>query len=499
MKKHWLTYALLGLSFFYTPFIVKAQIGIGHTNPDPSSIVDIQSTTQGLLAPRMTTAQRTAISSPAEGLMVFDTDLDAFFYFSGSVWTRMNADTTTRDNYKLIKSGDNLATVLATELAAGGGTSYQLDANTLYEINGTVAFDFPIDLNNGYMIGNDTNNDIITRTGGGSVFEGSTGGSLRSLTIYASGGSSVFNLTLAANQRVVGQSLVMAGLGTGTVGTISATAGNNSLVFFSIVQFALFTNGITFENIDTLLLNNLGWLSNNTGTMETFNGTFDILSQIGGFFDVASGATGIDVSSNPTINDTANLRIVTFAGAGTFVNRYTVGSYTGFNFSKEWDVNCSGIPVESDNTAIADFNQSANIGSGDITSFTSTGAASRTKLAGPTTSNNLFRFSSPTDNRLVYEGAEPRFFNLSATVSFQTGANNTIYIFYFAKGDSGNPSATVVEQTRAYRSSGEVGDVGAAGIVGKVFLNPGDFVEVWAERFSGGGNILLVSLNLVVE
>ncbi|WP_340065052.1 hypothetical protein [Ascidiimonas aurantiaca] len=499
MKKHWLTYVFLVLSFSYVPFIVNAQIGIGNTSPDPSSILDIQSTTQGLLTPRMTTAQRTAISSPAEGLMVFDTDLNAFYYFNGSVWTRMNADTTTRDNYKLIKSGDNLATVLAAELAAGSGSSYQLDANTLYEINGTVAFDFPINLNNAYIIGRDTNNDIITRTGGGSVFEGSTGGSLRTLSVYASGGSSVFNLNLGTNERLIAQSMVMAGLGSGTVGTISGTAGGNNLVFFSIIQYSLFTNGITFQNLDTLLLNNLGWLPDNTGTMETLSGDFNIFSQLGGFMNVASGSTGIDVSANPVINDIGTLRNITFAGAGTYVNGYTSNSFPGFNFTNQWEVNCTGIPRESDNNAIADLNQNADIGSGDQTFFSSNGVASRTKLAGATTSNNLFRFSSPVDNRLVYNGAKSRFFNLAATISFQSSANNTIYIFYFAKGNSGDPTATVVEQTRVYRGSGSSGDVGAAGIVGKVFLNPGDYVEVWGERFSGGGNVLLVSLNVVVN
>lgn len=42
--------------------------------PDGSAILDVQSTTQGMLAPRMTTAQRTAI-----GLTVYDTDENSFF------------------------------------------------------------------------------------------------------------------------------------------------------------------------------------------------------------------------------------------------------------------------------------------------------------------------------------------------------------------------------------------------------------------------------------
>lgn len=67
----------------------SAQIGIGTSSPDPSSILDINSTTQGVLAPRMTTAQRMAITSPASGLLVFDTDTNGFQLFDGSGWVKL--------------------------------------------------------------------------------------------------------------------------------------------------------------------------------------------------------------------------------------------------------------------------------------------------------------------------------------------------------------------------------------------------------------------------
>jgi len=57
--------------------------------PDPSAILDIKSTTSGLLIPRMTAAQRTSISSPADGLMVYDTDFDEFWYYNGA-WFEFN-------------------------------------------------------------------------------------------------------------------------------------------------------------------------------------------------------------------------------------------------------------------------------------------------------------------------------------------------------------------------------------------------------------------------
>lgn len=63
------------------------NVGIGTTTPDPSAKLDIESTSSGLLVPRMTSAQRSAIASPATGLLVFDTDSTSFWFFDGTLWT----------------------------------------------------------------------------------------------------------------------------------------------------------------------------------------------------------------------------------------------------------------------------------------------------------------------------------------------------------------------------------------------------------------------------
>ncbi len=55
---------------------LAAQTVIGADAPDPSAMLDIQSTNKGFLPPRMTTAERNAISNPATGLLVFNTTLN---------------------------------------------------------------------------------------------------------------------------------------------------------------------------------------------------------------------------------------------------------------------------------------------------------------------------------------------------------------------------------------------------------------------------------------
>ena len=68
-----------------------AQVGIGTTSPAASSALDVESTTGGFIAPRMTTAERTAIASPATGLLVFQTDgTGGFYYYTGSAWVNLS-------------------------------------------------------------------------------------------------------------------------------------------------------------------------------------------------------------------------------------------------------------------------------------------------------------------------------------------------------------------------------------------------------------------------
>ncbi|MFH2096881.1 MAG: tail fiber domain-containing protein [Bacteroidota bacterium] len=58
---------------------------------DPSAMLDVKSVTKGLLVPRLTSAQRTAISSPANGLLVYDITINGFyFYKTATGWTQIS-------------------------------------------------------------------------------------------------------------------------------------------------------------------------------------------------------------------------------------------------------------------------------------------------------------------------------------------------------------------------------------------------------------------------
>lgn len=62
------------------------NMGIGTLTPDPSAILEVKSTDKGVLLPRLTSAQKNGIPSPAQGLFVFDTDTESFWYYDGTQW-----------------------------------------------------------------------------------------------------------------------------------------------------------------------------------------------------------------------------------------------------------------------------------------------------------------------------------------------------------------------------------------------------------------------------
>jgi hypothetical protein len=85
---------LFAAMMLFAIFTTKAQsnVGVGTANPDASAKLDVTSTTQGMLIPRMTEAQRILINTPATGLLVYQTNAPAgFYFFDGTVWTLLGS------------------------------------------------------------------------------------------------------------------------------------------------------------------------------------------------------------------------------------------------------------------------------------------------------------------------------------------------------------------------------------------------------------------------
>jgi hypothetical protein len=67
---------------------IRGQVSINNDGslPNSSAMLEVKSTTRGMLAPRMTTAQRDLIASPPAGLTIFNTDCGDLQYYNGAAW-----------------------------------------------------------------------------------------------------------------------------------------------------------------------------------------------------------------------------------------------------------------------------------------------------------------------------------------------------------------------------------------------------------------------------
>ena len=106
---------LLFLTFVFCMCDLFAQnIGIGTKSPDASALLDITSTSKGILVPRMTTTQRNAISSPTNGLLVYDITDNSFWFRKANSWISLsgsgngNSVWQKQDSAVYVNNGENV-------------------------------------------------------------------------------------------------------------------------------------------------------------------------------------------------------------------------------------------------------------------------------------------------------------------------------------------------------------------------------------------------------
>ncbi len=84
-------------TIIFTAILTLGSMGQGvavnddGTPPHPGAILDVQSTDKGMLIPRLSTQERSSITNLVEGLLVYDTDLKTFVFYSGTGWFEINA------------------------------------------------------------------------------------------------------------------------------------------------------------------------------------------------------------------------------------------------------------------------------------------------------------------------------------------------------------------------------------------------------------------------
>ena len=190
---------------------ITAQVGIGTSTPDASAALDLTSTTGGLLLPRMTNAQRLAISTTdAAGLMVYVTDLNggSFMFYDGNSWSAFASNCTTVPDAPSIgaaTAADSGATVSFTAPSSNGGSTI-----TSYTATATST--------------TDTHTISVTQSGSGDItVTGLTNGTAYTFTVTATNAIGT-SLPSAASNSVVPATIPDAPtIGTAVAGNAQAT------------------------------------------------------------------------------------------------------------------------------------------------------------------------------------------------------------------------------------------------------------------------------------
>jgi microcystin-dependent protein len=141
-------FTITALLLLSSIFMGLAQVGFNNPTPDPSSLLDLTSYDKGVLVPRMNSFQRKNIPNAANGLMVFDTDLQAYCVYDATTtpkrWMMVNpwktTDTTlSTSNVVLTTTGNvGIGTTSPTAKLEVNGT-FKAGNTTVGTISGTTA------------------------------------------------------------------------------------------------------------------------------------------------------------------------------------------------------------------------------------------------------------------------------------------------------------------------------------------------------------------------
>jgi len=297
------------------------NVGIGTTNPHSSALLDLDvsapsfTTKLGFLVPRMTLSERTSIPSPATGLLVYQTDAVAgFYYYTGTGWIR------------IVDAGTNNLFLLLS----GGTMSGNINMNNNLITNiGNSGTNF---LSNG---GLNLANALTVSAGGINITGNSTiNGSLSGLTGLTSSGNITFS-SLAANSVVktgAGGLLTAGGIDLGTSevsGTLPINRGGTGLSAAPSNGQLLIGNGTGFT-LNTLTAGSNINITNATGSITIDATGFEQPLTFNAPLSRAGNTISIEQNSATSAG-------VVAAGSG--------------NPNKVWKTDATGVPAWRDEAA----------------------------------------------------------------------------------------------------------------------------------------------------
>ena len=298
MKKTYILFTTIFLSVCGT---ANAQYGLGTPTPDASAILDLSSTSKGLLMPRMTTVQQTALVNPAIGLTVFNTttgqlETNKGDGLGGASWSGGSGGTSgSGGSISFVESGTQDATVIDSDsvisgmtLSPGAGT-YAVTFNGEYNIDPGNVASFSSSTAGNYSV-------IITNT-------------TTSCISASASGTAVVN----ANPTV-------------TVNSPSICAGQSTTVTATPGSAATYSYAWTVPTLATAP-------GNNSTFSTTFAGTYSVIITNTTTGCVSSSGQGV-ATVNPTPTVSVNSSTICAASSATV----TATPLGGGTYSYTWTV-----------------------------------------------------------------------------------------------------------------------------------------------------------------
>ncbi len=389
MKKLLLTFAvaasLMGISQD-----IKAQgvsVNTSGADPDASAVLDVSSTTQGMLIPRMTAAQRGLIASPATGLLVYQTDAPAGFYFyNGVVWTSLNAYTTVP-----LANGGTSADLSAT----GGAGQYLKQSSAGAPITvGTIPFS---DITGKDLTGPITSSGNVTsvasQTGTGSTFVMSASPDLTGAPTAPTAVDGT-NTTQIATTAFVANALS----GVGRWDQLANPTAN-----MAITQPAANTSTFTFSNAsnDAMTMTSSTTSTGkmlavrNTGTALTTGSALDV-STSGALTGFTGNLANISMSGSSAAGNSGSLLNISDAGAANTTKLLTMSSSSTTNTNSLFSLSSASTGAFANGSVRFNFT-GAHTGNGiQVDDVTQAGTAVRVNASALTTGNALNVTSTST-------------------------------------------------------------------------------------------------------
>lgn len=386
-----------------------SQVGIGTTSPDASAQLEVSSNTKGLLIPRMTQAQRTNISFPAQGLMVYQTDgIIGLYQYDGTSWSIAGAGSS-------IYSTNG--TLSGNRTVSAGGYTLTLSPKSTFNPSVTASSLSAIGTEFTPILTAASNNDVLlgininpTFSKGAFTGIGSYGLQVEGIKIGRGGGSISTNVAIGNNaliKNTTGNNQVVIGYESGkeiTSGMFNTIIGSNTL------------KALTTGNSNTVLgANNLN--SSTNGSNNYILGTYSMSAATSASSNIAIGQQvllGLTTGTNNIAMGNYAANGVTDGQQNVSIGQMSlywcnssqnigIGYRAGFDISSGSSNTCIGY---SANVANGTYSNSTALGNG-----ATAGGSNWVQLGNSsvTTIRGAVAYSSSSDRRLKQNISDTRY------------------------------------------------------------------------------------------